>query len=380
MSAARQWQWLDRRRPEPGSNALGPIGVHFTRNDLHLVQLETRGNSDIRMRSHVSLAYAESRVDLLATPGAVGKLIRRAMRKGNFRGRKVVSAMPPEQVRIMSVSYPASADDNAARSIAKLMADRVDGPLTDYVIDYVPIRMNSYDGDRLALVAVSRLDHANSYLDGLAAAGLHVDFLEIGPLAIKRLISAGAAANKRDHVFVVNVGEVTSNLTTISGDRLLADHKIQFGETLILNAVATSLDLATSVASDLILANGLDPAQSRNDFGGGSFDTNVAATLVEIVRPEFLRLSRELDRAFRFADSESHGNSHKKIIVVGGITQWRGATALLESLTKTPVECLGRHHMPFAGKSEDVADISDEQAAEMSTVVGLALRGMFDDE
>ena len=157
-------------------------------------------------------------------------------------------------------------------------------------------------------------------------------------------------------------------------------HRRQFGETLILNAVATSLDLATSVASDLILANGLDPAQSRNDSGGSSFDTNIAATLVEIVRPEFMKLSRELDRAFRFADSESHGNSPKKIIVVGGITQWRGATTLLESLTKTPVECLSRHHMPFAGKAGDAADISDEQAAEMSTVVGLALRGMLDDE
>jgi Tfp pilus assembly PilM family ATPase len=315
----------------------------------------------------------------MATPSAVAKLVRRGMRAGKFRGRKVVSALPPEHVRVMSVSYAANTTDSAAASIARLMADRVEGSLTEYVIDYVPIRMNSHDGDRLALVAVSRIEHASSYLDGLAAAGLHVDFLEIGPLALKRLISSAANENKQEHVFVVNVGETSSKLTTISGERLLANQEISFGEAAILDAVATSLDLAINVARDLIMTNGLDPARLRTDTTVG-FNTTVAGILVEIVRPEFLKLVREIERAFRFADSESHGNCPKKIIVVGGIAHWSGAAKLLGSLTNTPVECLGRSHMPFAGHADDITAISDEQAAEMSTAVGLALRGMIEDE
>jgi len=378
MTAERQW--LDRRRPEPGASAYGPIGVNFSQDNLHLVQLERLGDGEIGMRAHAVLPYPGSRADLMAAPAAVAKLVRRGMREGKFRGRKVVSAMPPEQVRVMSVSYPANATDSAANSIAKLMADRVEGSLTDYVVDYVPIRVSSHDGDRLALVAVSRLEDANAYLDCLAAAGLHVDFLEIGPIAIKRLISFGAIADLQDHVFVLNVGGTSTNLTTISGERLLADQELEFGEQRILAAIANSLDLTEHMARDLIITNGLDQAADVGAATESSFDPGIVTTLVDIVRPEFLRLVREIERAFLFADSESHGNSRKKIIVAGSIAQWPGAATLLGSLTQTPVESLGRSHMPFAGDAEDNPEISDQLAAEMSAAVGLALRGMTDNE
>ena len=89
-----------------------------------------------------------------------------------------------------------------------------------------------------------------------------------------------------------------------------------------------------------------------------------------------MRLVHEIDRAFLFADSESQGEGEKKIMIVGEIAQWPGVAALLGSLTKSRVEKLGLGHMPFAADSETVANLSDRQAAEMSTAVGLALRGM----
>ena len=374
MSALKQW--VDRRRPASRSAAYGPIGVYFTQEHLHLVQLETLGDGGIGVRCRESLTYQGSRAELMASPAAVRKLVRRAMRAGKFRGRNVVSAMPPEQVRIMSVSYPANAPGSVAGSIAKLMADRVEGALLDYVIDYVPIRMSSRDGDRLALVAVSRLEHVNNYLESLASAGLHVDFLEIGPLAIKRLIESGPASDRQDNVVVINVGDTTSYLTTISGRRLLADQEVQFGDQLILNAIAKPLELATSVAKDLVLANGLDPAQKNAEV----VDSEVVATLIEIVKPAFLKLVREIDRAFLFADSESHGDGRKRIFIVGGMAQWPGAATLLSSLARMPVESLGCDHMPFAGNPASIATLSDQQAAEMSTAVGLALRGMSSNE
>lgn len=374
MSAVRQW--LDRRRPEPSSVAYGPIGVYFTQEHLHLVQLERHGDGEIGLLSHESLPYPGSRADLMASPDAIKKLLRSATRAGRFRGRKVVSAMPPEQVRVMSVSCPTNTAGGTANSIARLMADRVEGALTDYVIDYVPLRTSARDDDRLALVAVSRLAHANSYLDSLASAGLHVDFLEIGPLAVKRLIDFGPAADQYDHVIVVNICQTTTHLTTISGDRLLADQEIQFGAELILSAIARPLDLALNVARDLVLANGLEPASQDAMLTESNADAGVAATLVQIVKPEFLKLVREIDRAFLYADSESHGTGRRKIVIIGGIAQWPGVATLLESLAKMPVERLGLDHMPFASDPAVIGNMSDRQAAEMSTAVGLALRGM----
>ena len=378
MSALKKW--VDRRRPASSSSACGPIGVYFTQEHLHLVQLQTLGDGGIGLRCRESLSYPGTRAELIGSPAAVSKLVRRGMRSGNFSGRKVVSAMPPEQLRVMSVSYPASAPGSVGGSIAKIMADRVDGALSDYVIDYVPIRMSARDGDRLALVAVSRVEHVNSYLDSLASAGLHVDFLEIGPLAIKRLIEFGLASDERGDVIVINIGDASSHLTTISGKRLLADQEAPFGEALILNAIARSLDLSASTARDLILANGLDPAKKYAGAVDSNVDNEVVATLVEIVRPEFLKLVREIDRAFLYADSESHGDGRKGIFVVGGMARWPGATALLSSLAKRPVGILGCNHMPFAGDQTNMEALNDQQAADMSTAVGLALRGMLGDE
>lgn len=374
MSAVKQW--LDRRRPVPKSVAYGPIGAYFTQGHLHLVQLERLGDGDLGLRSHASLAYPGSRAELLASPVAVRKLVRRTIRAGKFSGRNVVSAMPSEQVRVMSVSYPANSSGNEAASIMKLMAERVDGALSDYVIDYVPIRMSSRDGDRLALVAVSRLEHVSNYLEILRSAGLDVNFLEIGPLAIKRLIESGPTAEQHDHVVVINIGNTASHITTISGKRLLADQEVPFGEELVLKAIAKPLDLAQSVARDLVLSNSLDPAHKSAAATDGDVDSDVVRTLVDIVRPTFLKLVREINRAFLFADSESRGAGRKRIFVVGGIARWPGAASLLGSLAKMPVESLGRQHMPFAQDTASMATVTDQQAAEMSTAVGLALRGM----
>ena len=374
MSAVRQW--LDRRRPEPKSAAHGPIGVHFTQEHLHLVQLEALADGGLGVRCHESLAYPGNRTELMASPAAIRKLVRRAMRAGKFRGRNVVSAMPPEQVRVMSLSYPANSSGEEAGSILKLMADRVNGTLSDYVIDYVPIRMSSRDGERLALVAVSRLEDVNNYLENLRLAGLEVNFLEIGSLAIKRLISSGSATELHDHVIVINIGETTSHITTISGKRLLADQEVQFGEASILNAIAKTLDLTTSVAKELVFTNGLDRARKNSERADDNLNNEVVRTLVEIAKPELLKLVREINRAFLFADSESHGDARKRIFIVGGAGRWPGMATLLGSLAKLPVESLGREHMPFAGNPESIATLSDQQAAELSIAVGLALRGM----
>ena len=378
MSALRNW--IDDRRTAAKPATYGRIGVYFMQGQVHLVQLKRLADGGTGLHARVSMAYPGSRSELMDSPAAFRKLLRRALRAGGFHGRHAVSAMPAEQLRIMSVSYPANAAGSESASIVKLMADRLEGQVSDYVIDYVGIRLSSRDGERLALVAASRLEHVTRYLENLRCAGLQVDFLEIGPLAIKRLIESGPAINRKNNVVVVNVGDTESHLTTVLGRRLLADQMVQFGESVILGAIARTLNLTLDVARELVLTHGLDPVRKKSTLGDSSFDGGVAATLVEIVRPEFLKLLREIDRAFLFADSESHGGAGKTVFLVGAMALWPGAITLLSTLARMPIESLSRRQMPFANDSASVATLNDQQAAEISTAVGLALRGMLSDE
>ena len=125
-----------------------------------------------------------------------------------------------------------------------------------------------------------------------------------------------------------------------------------------------------------MLKNGLDSARNRTGEVDDDFDAETNAILVEIIKPEFLKLVREIERAFLFAESESQGDGQRRIFIVGGMALWPGAAALLSSLAKMPVEVLGCDHMPFANNAASVEKLTDPQAAEMSTAVGLALRGM----
>jgi len=378
MSALRKW--FERRRPESKSTKFGPIGVYLSNAELQVVQLQRLHDETLGIRSHVSLPYPGNRSELLSSRGAIQKLVRRAMKAGSFRGRTVVSAMPPEQVRVMSVSYPANNAGNDVGAITKLMADRLEGDLQDYVIDYVPISASSNDGDRIALVAISNVEHVNGYLAALDSAGLHVDHLEIGPVAIQRLINWGSSTGQLGNVVVVNMREVSSNLTTISGNYLLADQEIKFGEDTILDAIANMLSLDRAQALELVRANGFSCSDESEADRIAERDPEIIATLTEIAKPVFLKLVREIERAFLYADSERHGDGTKQLFLMGGVVQWPGALAFLRSLITINVELLGRARLPLSAKKDCTELIDDPSAAKLSTAVGLSMRGMLSDE
>ena len=93
--------------------------------------------------------------DVLDSPKRLGLLLRKALASRGFKGRRVVSAMPHGKVRIHSVTYRPTRERSAADEIMSLMQERLDGPLADHVLDFLPVRDGTADGERLALVAVS---------------------------------------------------------------------------------------------------------------------------------------------------------------------------------------------------------------------------------
>lgn len=350
----------------------GMIGVHFSERALHLLQL-TRGGGSLRLQASASSPFVGGRQEFVGSPRAVRTLVRRTLKGSGFRGRTAISTLPMEHAKLMSVSYPAVPADAEPATIFNLMAERVDGDLTDYVIDYVPVRTSVRDGERLCLVVVALREHVLAYLDTLAAAGLRVEALEVAPLAIRRLVEALSTSSNIENVLVCNTGAESTHLTLISGRRLLANQTVPFGQQHLLDAVASSLGVSAEVAADLIVKNGLEAGAPQDDIG-------VSATLLEIVRPAFLRLVEEIDRAFLYAASESYGQAAKRIFMLGALSTWSGADRLLESLTHVPVTRISKDMLPFAADA-DFAPVTDlRTAADISVAAGLALFGLLNDD
>lgn len=358
------------QRVRSAAPAYGLIGVHFSQRQLQLMQLK-RGES-VTLQACASTPLLSDRVEFLKSPKAVRTLIKRALKSGAFRGRRVISTLPFEHVKLMSVSYPAGPAGSEVSTITSVMAERLEGELSEYVIDYVPVRTSIRDGERLCLVAVSPRKEVIGYLDTLQHAGLQVEALEVAPLSIRRLIERMSSPSNIENVLVVTTGRETTYLTLISGRRLLSNQAVAFGEANVLQSISGALDTSEEVALDLLLKSGLgdptDELERRAD------DLAIGSTLLEIVRPAFLTLVNEIERAFLYAASESYGQPAKRIYLFGTLAGWPGADQLIASLTQAPVEPMRTDLLPFPHDTVSPADA--KHPASLSIAAGLALWGL----
>ena len=324
--------------PAASRKKIGPIGIDFGLESVHLVQLEAATGKPPVVRAKMSLAYDSPRREILASPHQFRTLMKRALGGDRFYGRKAVIAIPSGMFRTISINYRATGGkEQEEAAVVRVMRDRLDGDLADYVLDYLPVKSRSKKDEHLALVAVSERQPIVEFLELARKAGLDVDALEIGPVAISRLVGALSMASGSENVLVINSGRRASYLTVISGTDLLFDQEVAFGENSLVKQAAETLDMSEEMAHDLILRTGVQ---------GGVFGDTVAAaldqaglenTLAEILKPQFLTLVEEIKRVCLYAASETRGGSVTRVYLLGSIARWPGSESLLSSLSGVDV-------------------------------------------
>ena len=357
----------------------GPIGLEFAREKLHLVQLEKSAQDIIKVRTSTSLPYLTDRADLFNAPAKLKSLLRKGLKRHHFQGSSVVAAMPLPDVRIMSVTYRVKRSQSEQKALHKLLTERIEGDLRDYVVDYLPVRSDTQDEERLAVVAVAKRAAVINYLELMRKAGLQVQALEIGPVAIKRLISTLSEPDHQ-HVLALNFGRHSSYLTMISGRRLLFDQQIDFGEQTLLRQISKALDMDEDGAQRLVYRFGLDPSEHATSQQDVAIDDNdIRSTLLQIVKPSFLTLVEEINRALIYAASETRGETVKRIYLLGSIARWRGADEVLNWLLDIAVMNIPDPLSNFSTTAISDADATDVWAPEIAVATGLALRGLIED-
>ncbi|HUO82315.1 MAG TPA: pilus assembly protein PilM [Gammaproteobacteria bacterium] len=356
---------MNVRRTRPG-----PIGLHMAREAIHLVQLDLHAAGVAGIRAWASVPLPADSEDVMQSPKRLKLLLRKALVSGGFKGRKVVSAMPHGKVKIHSLTYRVTRERSEAEEILHLMAERLGGELAEHVLDFLPVRESGPDGERLALVTVSRREEVIGYLELLREAGLEVLALEIGPAAIRRLVCAMSPAGEPENVLVINAGDRASFMTMISGRRLLFDQEIDFGERKLLELVARSLDMPSELVRALVVNGGLDDSDDRQR--GGLAQADISAAMAEILHPELKRLVTEIERAFLYAASETRGRGLRRVYLVGSIARWPGADRRLSALAGIPVTNIPD---PLAALSlTDGQRLPERAIPEIAVATGLALR------
>jgi type IV pilus assembly protein PilM len=340
----------------------GPIGLEISLEYAHLVQLHmVEGHA--RLLACASAPLGASFEDLMANPSRFEKIISGALKQGGFRGNQVVTSMPSTMTRVMSVNYELKNGQNDNEAISRLLLDRIGDDLADFVVDYMPIHQDNRISERAALIAMCRKDSVNSYLAILNQCGLAPIALEIGPVAIKRLVDSLQHNQPTTSSLVVNCGREKSYMTIISKQQILSDDEIDFGERTVVERTCQALDIDPDMALNLL---------READLGSDRPDDNTR-TLLEIIRPEMNQLVQDVQRGLVYATSENHGMDDTGIYLIGSIARWRGMDKVLGNILNHRVKTIPNPLQPFLSLIEREQAL-DNGRPELAVAAGLSLR------
>ena len=371
---SRSFDRTARRR-----SRVGPIGIHFAEEQAHAVQLRRLGSGAYCLRAWASASYEDTRDAALSDPAQLRKLVGTLI-AGRFSGRNVVTAMPSEKVRITSLNYHVAGGVSDGAAILKLMDQRLEGSIEDYVVDYLPVRGSGSDQEKVALVIASLRADVLAFLENMKQARVEVTEIDVSPAALNRLVGVlSNDAKALRNVLLVNYGTEQTYLTLISGRRLLMDKVLDFGGRQLIERIARGLDISHSMAEEIALREGLSQQVEKIYGAGGRAVSDDLNPVVEIVRPAFSELAEELRRASLYAAAESQGEPIDQIYTFGTVARWPGADEILGQLARIPVATSLPVAAIFDGEDASGAGDFSGIGPDLAVATGLALRGLADE-
>ncbi len=347
------------------------IGFDLGLEKLNMVQV-THVSGQPKIQAALSDYHDANYELLLKEPQRLKTLIKRGFGMMPFVGRTVVSSLPNTKLQLMFLNYLCKSGQNEAEALLAGLSGRVSGDLRDYVVDYVPIKpvIEEYQ-TRVALVALAKKQDVENYLDLLQKCGLQVEALEIGPVAIRRLITSMSSESEPEKVLAINFGTQKSFLTVLWNGDILLDRPLNFGLESILQALAQALDIDQKIALKMIHDFGL--SQTPTAGIAVADDEDIKRVIHDVLTPTFAQLAAEVREVLLYIASETRGGAVERIYLLGSVARLRGLEQVIDQLISIPVKILN----PFYGFSvmDDFDDIGNlGPLSGIAVATGLALR------
>ncbi len=344
-----------------------PIGLNLGPDRLNLVQMQ--GTDRLSLRAIASLPFAGTRDELLQAPARLRTLLKQAFALQPFRGHRVVSCLPADQIKIISLNYRHTEGQSDDQSIVAELRERLKDELDEMVVDYLPLRKDDADaGTRDALVVLAPRVQVLAHLNLLTATGLQVVALDIGPAALARVVNhAGSRLYPQypmmPNALLINFGAESSFLTVIWGRRTVLDRAIEFGENRLFARLQSALLMPRELAERTLYRN--EPSCTAPG--------ETAQIVEEVLRPELASLQQEISKTLVYMASRTRGKSVDAIFLAGPVARYAGVIECLKQQLRVPVRILNPV-ADFAAES-DAGDLLLGTAAGMALTAGLALRG-----
>lgn len=332
------------------------IGLDLGLEKLNMVQVDFKSGEPIIIAA--SSDYHNSNYEnLVEQPEQFKALIKTAFKSSGFIGHNVVATVPSSFLKIIFLNFECKPHEIESQAMLNALKQRIEGKITEYVIDYLPINPHSSEQvNRVALVALAKHEAVEEFLDLLHNSGLSVEALEVGPIAIKRLVASITQSKNIQKVLTINFGTQNSYLTVIWNNELLLDREIDFGMDNIIDAIAKAFDIDSRTALKVLHEYGLNeeeaaefPADSELDEID---DSSMTTVLLDILNPIFFQLSEEIKDVLVYVASETRGGAVELIYLMGSLSRVSSADQVIDRLISIPVQTIN----PFFGLSTENKD------------------------
>ncbi len=338
--------------------------MDFSINSLQCVQLQ-RSNAEFQLVNHSITQFERPRSELFSYPAQLRKVIKSAIKSG-FSSNRVVVSMPPGKVRLSSIQYRLEKDQSHDAAIIKVMESRMSTGLKNAVVDYIPIGNRDKQGNHVALVAAADRQEVIEFLELLRQCGLRIEALEIGPVALARLIRHAYCQHDHDNVLVLNFAKSSSYLSCLAGGKLLFDQQTKVGEDKVINALADYMGGGEDMIRDMLEQGGLDLLARA---GLNITEEKDQREFDELVEKVFADLLPSINRALIYSASETRGEPVRCVYILGALARWPGVEKTLFKTLKIPMV-----------RPDPLADLGlceqdPENGVRFALATGLSLRG-----
>ena len=344
-------------------SGLCPIGIDVGTHALRMVQFRASGRElGLQAACRIELDSLDAGAADAARAAAA---VRHGLAGQDFRGRSVVLALPVSRVHAKSVRLPPMPDSDLHQALQWEARDRFGFDIGDGTGQLAwfragEIRRGTEVKDEILLFAVEAAV-LNEYVQGLAALGLRLAAIDLGPCAIHRaLCRGGAGAAPAALSAVLDIGHAGSQFFMVRGEELVFYKHIEIGGKTFNEAVAGKLGISVSEALQMRARMLVQPAEDA---------APLTQAVADAMRAPLEELARELDMCLRYYVVTFRGTRPESLAVVG---RQAGAAPLRESLSAA----LGLPVMeaqPFRGVRDLGAAARPDRSGEWAVAAGLSL-------
>lgn len=354
--------WITR------SQNILPIGLDIGHSAVKMVQLVLTDDGVRVFASERAPIDWDDAAEGDARKRTIVSAIRQVLARGQFKGREVISALPPDKLRITSLRLAEDEVINAEKTLRKEAAHRFAlDPRVD-AINYIlagSVRQGDQVKNEYILFATDDKT-IKSHIALLEEAGLTPMGIDAGPCALFRNFerTMRRQEDRERTIIVIDVGHRHTVVVFGRADEICFVKQMAFGAARFAEDIATKLEITTGEAESL----------RRKMRTAESVDATTRRLVVDTLHATAEQLAAEISLCLRYYTVTFRGKRVERAIMTGG-----GAheATLLDVM---------RHHLaidtdvaaPLPGADSDPerdsASLSD-LSADYAMAVGLSLKG-----